>query len=91
VTVNKGSNGDGVFRGEAGTAVICPFGHKEFCSCWWKAVSQPPGIIEREILILLPVNNQNWYIDFGSKADRINPVHPELVKDVQPENDSGSE
>ena len=91
VTVNEGSNGDGIFRGEAGTAMICPFAHKEFSSCCWKAVSQPPGIIEREVLVILTVNNKNWHVNFRSKADRTNPVHPELVKDVQPENYSGSE
>ena len=69
--------------------MICSLCHEEFGSATRKAVPESPGVVERKILIFLPVDDKYRDIQISCQPGRAHTIHSESVKDVHIQHDHG--
>ena len=62
--------------------MICSLCHEELGSATRKAVPEPPGVVKRKILILVPVDDQDRDIQISCQPGRAHTIHFESVKDI---------
>jgi hypothetical protein len=62
--------------------MICPLCYEELGSTIRKAVPQSPGVVEWEVLIHIPVDDEYREIEFRGQPGGAYTIHSEFVKNV---------
>ena len=73
-------DGCGKPRIKARTAVVGLKGHKELGPPRGKAVPEPPGMMERKILVSASVDDEDGEIDGRGKPHRADRIQPEAIE-----------